>query len=165
MPESTVELTAFVLLKAGDWRGGTELSLEPEAPSGHKHPKLSFHPNFEGMTIGGFHSRLIKVSFKEAGLYWFHVSLNQQLITRMPLRAVYEAYSGVKFDGNREQSRQVTENPVVTGFASRRSECNAGWSTTYQTGTRFSIQQGVPSRRHALRNISAKLSSIFQTRL
>lgn len=91
MPESTVELTAFVLLKAGDWRGGTELSLEPEAPSGHKYPKLSFHPNFEGDDDRGISLTVSsRFTFKEAGLYWFHVSLNQQLITRMPLRAVYE---------------------------------------------------------------------------
>ena len=91
MPASTIELTAFILLKAGDYRGSSDLSLEPESPSGHKFPKLTLQINFEGEGDRGVAVKIpIRFRTKEPGLYWFSIERNQELITRMPLRLVYQ---------------------------------------------------------------------------
>ena len=91
MPASNIQLTICIFLKAGDFRGPAEVRIEPVSPSGHKYPELKFHVNFEGdndrgigLTVG------LRTTFKEAGLYWFDVRLDEQLITRMPLRLVYQ---------------------------------------------------------------------------
>lgn len=91
MPESNIELTICIFLKAGDFRGPADICIEPVSPSGHKYPRLSLNVNFEGdndrgigLTVGS------RTTFKEAGLYWFDVSLDKQLLTRMPLRLVYQ---------------------------------------------------------------------------
>ena len=91
MPVSTIEITAFVLLKAGEFRGPADLSLEPESPSGRKFPKLSIQVNFEGDGDRGVTVKVpIRFATKEAGLYWFNLMRDQELITRMPLRLVYQ---------------------------------------------------------------------------
>ena len=91
MPASTIEITAYILLKAGEFRGPATLSLEPVAPSGSKFPKLSLQINFEGDGDRGVAVKIpIRFVTAESGLYWFSLMRDQELLTRMPLRLVYQ---------------------------------------------------------------------------
>lgn len=83
--------TVLISFKSGILRGKQLLEIRPISPSGTDMQRLSFPMLFEGDDERG--NALIaqmSLSFNEEGLYWFDVYLNEELVTRMPLRITYQ---------------------------------------------------------------------------
>jgi hypothetical protein len=88
---TTIPLTIVVSFKAGFYRGKLPLKIGPITPSGIELPAQSFPLLFEGDDERGVHVQAnMTMLVKEEGLYWFDVSLGDRLMTRMPLRVVYQ---------------------------------------------------------------------------
>lgn len=93
MPPVPVNLTALIAFKSGGARGRHSLRLRPEAPSGLRLPEVSLPVLFEGEDRG--HNVLLNLALQadQEGLYWFDVLLDEQMVTRIPLRVVYQRLS------------------------------------------------------------------------
>lgn len=85
-----VNLTALLSFKAGAARGTRTIKWSPQAPSGQRLPEMSFPAFFESEDRGI--NLVVNLAFQanEEGLYWFDVILEDQLLTRIPLRIVYQ---------------------------------------------------------------------------
>jgi hypothetical protein len=91
MPPIPIQLVALVTFKNGKARGSRRLSLQPRSPSGFKMQGPSVPILFEGDDDGGVNVRLVlQFQAQEEGLYWFDVLLNDVLVSRMPLRVLYQ---------------------------------------------------------------------------
>jgi hypothetical protein len=91
MPAIPIQLTALISFKNGAARGSARLTLQPRSPSDFKLPGPSFPILFEGDEDRGVNIRfLVQFQAQEEGLYWFDVLLDEELLTRMPLRVVYQ---------------------------------------------------------------------------
>ena len=89
MPPLTYAMTALVVLKSGGARGTVQVRLDMEEPSGLITPGPSMSALMEGEDRGQNLVMGMHMTFKETGLYWFNVYLDDQLVTKMPLRVVY----------------------------------------------------------------------------
>jgi hypothetical protein len=90
MPPIQVNLTLVVVLKPGEARGRYRLGVRPEAPSGQRLPDAELPVSFAGAPDAGANLLLgINMIAEEEGLYWFDVLLDDQLLTRTPLRIEY----------------------------------------------------------------------------
>ena len=90
MPSIIINAFAVLSFKSGKARGKYTLKLLPTSPSGKKMPEFSGPVLFEGEDQGVNVVLNLAICMEEEGLYWFDVMLNEQLITRMPLRGVYQ---------------------------------------------------------------------------
>lgn len=91
MPETPIELTLLVTLKAGSAVGSQEFRMELEKPSGLRAP---FGPSltvfFEGQDRGSNLVFPLQYRATEEGLYWISILVDGRLLTRVPLRVVYQ---------------------------------------------------------------------------
>jgi hypothetical protein len=89
----------YIALKSGSARGRFAIDVEREKPSGEVSPIFSFPVLFEGEERGV--NIVVNALFEpdQEGLYWFNVRLtdpqerpaaDRPLLTRVPLRAVYQ---------------------------------------------------------------------------
>jgi hypothetical protein len=83
-------LTLVVSLKSGDARGRNTLGIWPELPSGERLPRRDMAVHFEGEDRGINAVFQIGLPVAQEGLYWFDVLLGDQVLTRIPLRIVYQ---------------------------------------------------------------------------
>ncbi len=80
----------FVLaLKSGSARGRQTLKMVQEQPSGLRRDLLEHSIMLEGEDRGTNFVAQIQAKFEQEGVYWFDVFLNDQFMTRMPLRLTY----------------------------------------------------------------------------
>lgn len=94
MPEGKVSLKLVLSFKSGSARGSIPVTIQPIAPSGLKSlPALKMDVFFEGEDRGANLVTNLQLPVKEQGLNWFDVSLEDQLITRIPLRIVYRRFT------------------------------------------------------------------------
>jgi hypothetical protein len=93
LPEGNLHVTLVVTLKADDARGRYPISLRVQQPSGVYLPERSFDAMFEGEERGVNLILDLQVEALE-GLYWFDVSINERLLTRIPLRVIYQRIPG-----------------------------------------------------------------------
>ncbi len=84
----TVNLTAFVALKSGSARGTHEVTVRPEKPSGMRLPVVRISALLEGEERGTNIVMPMQFVADEEGLYWFDIVIDEQLLTRIPLRVV-----------------------------------------------------------------------------
>ncbi|OFV91455.1 MAG: hypothetical protein A3G76_15610 [Acidobacteria bacterium RIFCSPLOWO2_12_FULL_65_11] len=89
-PSVTLEQTLFLSFKAGFARGKMTVAIQPVSPSGQRLPAVTTDVLFEGDDRGVNLVFQMKLEAKEDGLYWFDVSVEQQLITRVPYRVLYQ---------------------------------------------------------------------------
>jgi hypothetical protein len=91
MQPTVLNFTILVSFKAGFLRGKQMLSIRPKSPMGADLPQMSYPILFEGDDDRG-NALMAQTSFvaSEEGLYWFDVHLNEELVTRMPLRVFYQ---------------------------------------------------------------------------
>ena len=82
-------------LKAGEARGRGMIEIRPHGPFGLSMPPMSFPMFFEGEDHGQNLVLNLKLAFTVEGLYWFDVLLDENLLTRIPLRLVCQP----TFDG------------------------------------------------------------------
>lgn len=86
-----IQLTILIIFKSGILRGKQKIAIRPTSPTGQPMAEMSFPMLFEGDDEHG--NALIanmNVTPTEEGLFWFDVYLNEELITRMPLRVAYQ---------------------------------------------------------------------------
>jgi hypothetical protein len=82
-----VALTLVVGLKSGAARGTRHLKLWIDSPSGFKYPEMNVEVSFEGDDDRGVNLILpLQFPAQDPGLYWFVVSLDEGVLTKVPLR-------------------------------------------------------------------------------
>jgi hypothetical protein len=90
MPPVTINTTLVVVLKADRARGRHTLRIRPEDPAGMRLPALEVQVLLEGEERGVQLVQPLAFEARREGLYWFDVLLDDTLLTRMPLRVVYQ---------------------------------------------------------------------------
>lgn len=90
MPAGQINLPAVVSLKAGMLTGKYEIEIVPVTPSGKKMHGVTVSAYFEGNDRGVNVVLNMNLLVKEEGVFWFEVSVHDQLLTRIPLRVVYQ---------------------------------------------------------------------------
>ena len=90
-PASPIPLNAAIILRSGIFRGPATLKIRPNSPSGQELPTLEFPIHFEGDDERGS-AIMVNMGFAppEQGLFWFDVILDDELITRIPLRVIFQ---------------------------------------------------------------------------
>jgi hypothetical protein len=80
----------LITLKSGSARGRYTITVMREKPSGERAEVLRAPVLLEGEDRGA--NVVVQAAFEpdQEGLYWFDVAFEEQRITRMPLRAVFQ---------------------------------------------------------------------------
>lgn len=83
-------ITILIALKSGAARGNFSFAVEMEKPSGERIPILKAPVLLEGEDRGA--NLILNHGFvpDQQGLYWFDVFFEENRITRIPLRAVFQ---------------------------------------------------------------------------
>jgi len=91
MPAIPVSLWVLISFKAGRARGSYSVRIEPRTPAGLKMPGPTVPVLLEGDDDRGVNLKLnLNFVAQEQGTYWFDVLFEDQLVTRMPLRVIYQ---------------------------------------------------------------------------
>ncbi len=90
MPPTSISPTIVVMLKSGFVRGRYTLKIVPNSPTGKRLNELSTGLLLEGEDRGVNVVLKGQMVLREEGLYWFDVMFEKQLLTRIPLRLVYQ---------------------------------------------------------------------------
>ncbi|MGB9071058.1 MAG: hypothetical protein WCC22_00170 [Terriglobales bacterium] len=91
MIPTVLNFTLLILFRAGFLRGKQTVGVRPISPDGETMPSWSFPVLFEGDNDRGCGlGAQLNLTVNKEGLYWFDVYLNDELVTRMPLRVVYQ---------------------------------------------------------------------------
>jgi hypothetical protein len=93
-PQPLHNLSLVISLKAGEMRGKGTIKITPHSPSGKDMPSAEVPALFEGDERGCVIATPLAVVAEEEGLYWFDVSLEGALLTRIPLRVMYQKMPG-----------------------------------------------------------------------
>jgi hypothetical protein len=93
LPQQSVQVTLVVILKAGDLGAGNHRMAirlqKPDHTYGPDNPPLSVF--FQGSDDNGaMLSTQIMIAAPEEGLYWFDVSFEGSLLTRIPMRVIHQ---------------------------------------------------------------------------
>jgi len=91
MSPATLPLFLLIMLKSGQFRGPSVIKFYVETPSAQRLPTLEFQVNFEGDDDRGVNV-VANISFQahETGVYWFTLLYQDQPLTRIPLRVLYQ---------------------------------------------------------------------------
>ncbi len=89
MPMKNLETWLVLSFKSGSARGRSEVKAVPEMPNGQAKTPLVFTVHFEGEEKGANIIAQIKMPLEYEGLYWFDIFVDEQKITRIPLRVRY----------------------------------------------------------------------------
>ena len=94
LPECKLNLTLVLALKSGDAKGRHPVAIAIEPPNGVRSAPQSIDVMFEGEDRG---VNLVLNMAVEAieGLHWFVVAVNDQELTRVPLRIMYQRIPGI----------------------------------------------------------------------
>ena len=91
MKPTSLIFMVFISFKSGLLRGKQKVNLRPMDPDGKEMAGMDLPVLFEGDddrgTIVAFQ---VNWSIEKEGLYWWDVHLNEELVTRMPLRVNYQ---------------------------------------------------------------------------
>jgi len=90
MPATPIAFTVVIALKSGTARGRHKLSLRPEDPSGLQLSALEMPVHFEGEDRGANLIVNFGLMAEREGLYWIDAFFGNDLLTRIPLRIVYQ---------------------------------------------------------------------------
>lgn len=90
MPPTPVALTMVIMLRPGSARGRFTLSIRPESPSGRHLTKMDYPVHLDGEDRGINIVGPFQFVAEEEGLYWIDVLFEEERITRIPLRVMYE---------------------------------------------------------------------------
>ena len=90
MPPTQLNLSAVVSFRSGSARGRYTVRLRPEDPSGVQLPVLEMPVHFEGEERGANLVISFNMLAEHEGLYWIDVLFREDLITRIPLRVIYQ---------------------------------------------------------------------------
>lgn len=90
LQQVTVNLTLVIVLKAGNMEGSATLTVRPVDPDGKELPAIKMPVLFEGKERGVGLITQIGLVAKTVGLFWFDVLIEDTLLTRIPLRILYQ---------------------------------------------------------------------------
>jgi len=90
IPSTIINLSALISLKSGSARGKGIVKLRVETPSGLKLLDQLLPVLFEGDDRGVNLIVAFNMVIDQEGVYWFDVLLEEQLLTRVPLRILYQ---------------------------------------------------------------------------
>ena len=91
MPATPLNFMLLVVFRSGFLRGKQTISIRPKNPDGAEMPSWNFPTLFEGDNDRGVGvGAQLNIVVNKEGLYWFDVYLNDELVTRMPLRVAYQ---------------------------------------------------------------------------
>jgi hypothetical protein len=98
-PEMTPAALNFFLVvsfKSGFIRGKHKIKIVPVSPTGVELPSFEAPQLFEGEDRGAMLAAQMNFLVQEEGLFWFNVYFEEALVTRMPLRVIYQrvAFAG-----------------------------------------------------------------------
>ena len=95
MPSFDYQLTTVITLKSGRARGGVQVEIEPELPSGLRQPRAAMTAQMEGNERGQNLIMNLQMKFEEPGVYWFKRFMRDgRIITRLPFTVTYSRISG-----------------------------------------------------------------------
>lgn len=89
MSPLTVSVHAVLMFVSGDARGSLTIHLALQKPSGLSQPLGTSTLQFEGEDRGINLVAQMQLTLDSQGLYWIEVRLEEELVTRMPLRVVF----------------------------------------------------------------------------
>jgi hypothetical protein len=90
LPPLPLNLTLFLSFKSGSARGRNTIKLKIESPSGFKLPEQLLPILFEGEDRGVNLILALNMVVDQEGVYWFNILLEEEHITRIPLRILYQ---------------------------------------------------------------------------
>ena len=90
MPLTPINLQALISLKSGSAKGRETLIVKAETPSGLKLFEQLFPVLFEGDDRGMNIVITLNIIAEQEGVYWFEITLDNQFLTRIPLRILYQ---------------------------------------------------------------------------
>lgn len=91
MPPTLLSFTVFISFKSGILRGKQKIAFRPKSPIGEDLPSMEIPVLFEGDDDRGPGMAIpLTWSVEKEGLYWWDLYLNDELVTRMPLRVAYQ---------------------------------------------------------------------------
>ena len=83
----------LITFKSGRARGRQTVQLAMEDPSGARKELFAHSLQFEGEHRGANWVIQANVMFSMEGLYWFEVILEDRLVTKMPVKLLYQLMS------------------------------------------------------------------------
>jgi hypothetical protein len=95
MQPMPITLHAVIAFKAGFIRGKYRVSLIGSTPSKKEFVKTEQSAYFEGEDRGVNMVFVLNMVLPEEGIYWFDVLLESSLVTRIPLRILYQRIQGM----------------------------------------------------------------------
>ena len=90
LPPIPVSLAALISFKSGSAKGRHTVKWTTETPSGLTLPEQLFTVLFEGEDRGVNLILNLNMMLDQEGIYWFSVLLEDELLTRIPLRILYQ---------------------------------------------------------------------------
>lgn len=96
-PQPLQQLVLVVILRSGMLRETHKLKIKPISPSGKDLPENEMSVLFEGEDRGPAVILPLSLVATEEGLYWFDLYLEEQLLTRIPLRVIYQRAQAFPF--------------------------------------------------------------------
>lgn len=90
MPPTRLSLWAYLAFKSGFAKGSFTISVKAQSPSGKTLPPVLLPLFLEGDDRGASVAFQLNLDAEEDGLYWFDISIGERLVTRMPLRILYQ---------------------------------------------------------------------------
>lgn len=94
LPEGRLALTLAVSLKADDAQGRYPVTIALQQPSGVYLDPEEIDAMFEGGERGVNLILGFAIENVLEGLYWFDVKVNERLLSRVPLRVIYQPVRG-----------------------------------------------------------------------
>ena len=86
-----ISTTLVIALKAGQAKGRSGVQVTMEHPDGSRHPGPKLPVHFTGGENNGANLVLkMAIELTSVGIYWADVSVNDRLVTRVPLEIRYQ---------------------------------------------------------------------------
>ncbi len=89
-PPMTLNCNLLLSFKSGNAKGKSTVKLKIEAPSGIKLPEQLLPVLFEGDDRGVNLNLGLNLIIDQEGVYWFEILLEEEFLTRVPLRVLYQ---------------------------------------------------------------------------
>ncbi len=83
-------LKLLIKLKSGSARGVHNLGIQMIKPSKERLPKAANSVFFEGDEDRGVDAVIdVDMTLDQTGVYWFEITLNENILTKIPMRVIY----------------------------------------------------------------------------
>lgn len=89
MPPAHLEWTLVITLKSGDASGSHPVTITPQLPSGETLKPVILSAHFEGGNKGVNLISQMNMQLPMPGIYWFHIYVDDELMTKAPLEVIY----------------------------------------------------------------------------